>query len=75
MAVEYQFWTGNQMYSEYGLFIGNGWRNAEGGATAEVRSPVTEQVLGLAPQASVSDTEQAIAMAERGLAAWRKAPA
>ena len=46
MAVEYQFWTGNQMYSEYGLFIGNGWRNAEGGATAEVRSPVTEQVLG-----------------------------
>lgn len=63
------------MYEDFGLFINGTWTAASDGATAEVKSPVTEQAIGMAPQASAADTETAIAAAERGLASWRKMPA
>ena len=48
---------------------------ASDGVTAEILSPVTEQAIGIAPQASVADTEAAIAAAEKGLESWRRMPA
>lgn len=63
------------MYDEYGLFINGSWQMASDGATAEILSPVTEQAIGIAPQASVADTEAAIAAAEKGLESWRRMPA
>lgn len=62
------------MYERFGLYIGGGW-TAAGGGTSPVISPVTERPLGEAPVARVADTEDAIAAAERGLAAWRARPA
>lgn len=59
------------MYDTLGLFIDGAWRPAEGGATMEVVSPVSETPLGHAPAATVADTEAAIAAAGKGLAAWR----
>jgi len=56
------------MYERFGLFIDGAWM--AGDATAAVESPVTEQVLGHAPQAGRAETEAAIAAAGRGLAAW-----
>ncbi|MEQ9039161.1 MAG: NAD-dependent succinate-semialdehyde dehydrogenase [Silicimonas sp.] len=63
------------MYDEYGLFINGSWQMASDGVTAEILSPVTEQAIGIAPQASVADTEAAIAAAEKGLESWRRMPA
>src|SRR5690606_18747828 len=59
------------MYENYGLFIDGGWRPAQGGATLDVLSPVTERLLGKAPAATTDDTAEALECAARGLAAWR----
>ncbi|MBB6469125.1 succinate-semialdehyde dehydrogenase/glutarate-semialdehyde dehydrogenase [Aminobacter lissarensis] len=59
------------MYENYGLFIDGGWRPAQGGATLDVLSPVTERLLGKAPAATLDDAAEALDSAERGLAAWR----
>jgi succinate-semialdehyde dehydrogenase/glutarate-semialdehyde dehydrogenase len=59
------------MYQDFGLFIDGAWRESADGATADVMSPVTEQSLGKAPQASIEDTEAAISAASKGFAAWR----
>jgi len=59
------------MYQTYGLFIDGRWRNAADGSTSPVLSPVTEKPVGEAPVATSADTEEAIASAARGLAAWR----
>lgn len=58
------------MYQDFGFYIDGAWRAARNGATAEVFSPVTEQSLGAVPEAGIADTEDAIAAAVRGLAAW-----
>lgn len=63
------------MYQKFGLFIDGAWREAGGGACADVISPVTERPLGAAPQASREDTAAALAAAEKGFAAWRGTPA
>ncbi|NRG18250.1 NAD-dependent succinate-semialdehyde dehydrogenase [Rhizobiales bacterium] len=63
------------MYRNFGLFIDGEWREAVGGACANVISPVTEQPLGAAPQAAREDTEAALAAAEKGFATWRAMPA
>ena len=63
------------MYEDYGLFIDGKWRPAAEGATLNVLSPVTEQVIGTAPSADVTDTEAALSAAEKGLTAWRRTPA
>src|SRR5882757_620258 len=59
------------MYENFGLFIDGKWRGASDGKTAPVNSPVTEKPLGEVPIATVADTEEAIASAGRGLAAWK----
>ena len=59
------------MYENFGLFIDGRWRQASGNKTAPVLSPVTERTMGEVPVASSGDTEEAIASAARGLAAWR----
>lgn len=59
------------MYERFGLFIGGAWQQGQGGATAAVFSPVSGRPLGLAPVASIADTEAAITAAEAGFAAWR----
>lgn len=56
------------MYERFGLFIDGAW--AGGAGTAAVESPVSEQVIGHAPQAGSAETGAAIAAAGRGLAAW-----
>ncbi len=63
------------MYSKFGLFIDGKWRAAADGATSPVVSPVTENVIGETPAATIADTEAAIASAEAGFSAWRAMPA
>jgi succinate-semialdehyde dehydrogenase / glutarate-semialdehyde dehydrogenase len=58
------------MYQNYGLFLDGGWRAASDGGAADVFSPVTEKPLGAVPVSTLADSEEAIAAAERGLAAW-----
>ena len=59
------------MYTKYGLFINGQWRQASQGQTAPVLSPVTEQVIGMAPAATSGDTQEAVAAAQRALEQWR----
>jgi succinate-semialdehyde dehydrogenase / glutarate-semialdehyde dehydrogenase len=59
------------MYSKFGLFINGEWRRARDAGSAPVRSPVTEDVMGEVPLATVADTEEAIASAAEGFRAWR----
>jgi succinate-semialdehyde dehydrogenase/glutarate-semialdehyde dehydrogenase len=59
------------MYEQFGLFIAGAWRPASNGAAAPVFSPVTGRPLGQAPVAGVADTEDAIAAAALGFAAWK----
>ncbi|MGY4752550.1 NAD-dependent succinate-semialdehyde dehydrogenase [Pannonibacter sp. Q-1] len=59
------------MYQNFGLFIDGKWRGASDGGTSPVISPVTEKPLGEAPVAASPDTEEALASAARGFAAWK----
>jgi succinate-semialdehyde dehydrogenase / glutarate-semialdehyde dehydrogenase len=63
------------MYENYGLLIDGSWRNTGGAGVIEVADPATGETLGAAPAASVSDVEEAIASAEKGLKLWRAMPA
>ena len=63
------------MYEKFGLLIDGAWCGAKDGAVMTVSSPVTEQPLGEAPEASAADTEAALESAMRGFDAWRKVPA
>ncbi len=56
-------------YAGFGLFIDGSW--CKGTTAGDVFSPVSEQSLGQVALASKADTEDAIAAAGRGLAAWR----
>ncbi len=56
-------------YGSFGLLIDGAWR-AGTGNRLEVFSPVTELPLASFAAASVADTEEAIAAAERGLLDW-----
>lgn len=59
------------MYERFGLFIDGAWRQAQDGSRNAVYSPVTEAALGEVPMSTRADTEEAIASAAKGLAAWR----
>ncbi|MQB46483.1 NAD-dependent succinate-semialdehyde dehydrogenase [Rhizobium sp. ICMP 5592] len=59
------------MYQKFGLYIDGKWRGASDGATADVLSPVTQTVLGAVPVATSADTQEALAAASKGFAAWR----
>ncbi|HUY63928.1 MAG TPA: aldehyde dehydrogenase family protein [Acidimicrobiales bacterium] len=55
------------------LLIGGRWTPASGG-TYEVVNPATEEPVGSAPEASVSDAADAAAAARRALPAWSATP-
>jgi succinate-semialdehyde dehydrogenase / glutarate-semialdehyde dehydrogenase len=62
------------MYEKLGLFINGTWR----GSTKDkltVNDPATGEVLGESASASVTDVEEAIAAADKGLKLWRATPA
>lgn len=63
------------MYDQFGLFIDGRWRAKGGAGTIEVSDPATGETIGSTPAASVSDVEEAIASAEKGLKAWRSTQA
>ncbi|CAN7590480.1 NAD-dependent succinate-semialdehyde dehydrogenase [Pararhizobium sp. LjRoot238] len=63
------------MYQNYGLFIDGKWLGASDNATTDVQSPVTEQVLGAVPRASLADTQNALAAAVKGFGKWRSTSA
>ena len=59
------------MYQDFGLYIDGEWRSASDGSRATVTSPVSERAIGDVPVATIADTNEALASAARGLAAWR----
>jgi len=60
------------MYHQPALFIGDQWREANGGRCKRVVNPATEEVLGEAPAADAADVAEAIATAEAGQKAWSR---
>lgn len=63
------------MYEEFGLLIDGAWRQASNGHVVEVRSPVTELVVGTVPSATEVDEKAALASAESSFATWSRVPA
>ena len=61
------------MYDDHGLFIAGEWRRP--GGTLDITDPATGEVIGQSASAAATDTEEAIAAAEGGLALWRATPA
>jgi len=55
------------------LLVGGRWVEA-GGGTYEVVNPATEELVGLAPEATVADAEAAAAAARYALAGWASTP-
>ncbi|KQM88309.1 NAD-dependent succinate-semialdehyde dehydrogenase [Sphingomonas sp. Leaf23] len=53
------------------MLIDGAWVAADSGATIEVTDPATGEVIGTVPDAGTSDTERAIAAANRALPAWK----
>jgi len=62
------------MYEKFGLFIDGAWRR-DTKDMLPVIDPATGEQIGEAPSANASDTEAAIAAAEKGLKHWRALPA
>ena len=58
------------LYDNARLLIDGELVAAQGGRTFENINPATEEVLGLVPDASVEDTERAIAAARRRRTVW-----
>ena len=58
---------------EYRLLIGGDWVTPEAG-TYEIVDPNTTQVIGHAPEASVSQVNDAAAAAKAALPGWRDTP-
>ena len=59
------------MYSKFGQFIDGKWQQAEKKETYDVINPATEEVIGKASKASISDIDKALKSAEKGLKVWR----
>ncbi len=57
---------------DYRLLIGGEWVSASGGY--EVRNPATEQVVGVAPNASVEEAQAACAAARAAQKGWAATP-
>ena len=57
------------------VYLGGEWRDADGGATIEVRDPANGDLLGSVPKCGAAETERAIAAAEQAQPAWAARPA
>jgi succinate-semialdehyde dehydrogenase/glutarate-semialdehyde dehydrogenase len=62
------------LYESEGLFIDGRWRKSADGATLSVVDPATEEALGVIPDATEADLDDAVHGAERGFQAWRRVP-
>lgn len=60
------------MYHQPRMLIAGEWIGPRGGQGIEVVSPVTAEVLGIAPAATSADVAAALAAAGTGLADWRR---
>jgi succinate-semialdehyde dehydrogenase/glutarate-semialdehyde dehydrogenase len=60
------------MYPDVNLFIAGEWRPASGGATIDVVNPATGERIGSVAHATRADLDEALAVAEKGFAAWRR---
>jgi succinate-semialdehyde dehydrogenase/glutarate-semialdehyde dehydrogenase len=58
-----------------GLYIGGGWRPAEGGATFAVHDPATGEVIKEIADASVADAQAALDAACEAFPSWSRTPA
>jgi aldehyde dehydrogenase (NAD+) len=58
---------GMAMVSEARIFIGGRWEAAELPARTEIRSPATEEVVALVPEASPAEVDRAVAAAAQAL--------
>jgi succinate-semialdehyde dehydrogenase/glutarate-semialdehyde dehydrogenase len=63
------------LYESEGLFIDGRWRKSADGATLAVVDPATEETLGVIPDATSADLDDALHGAERAFEAWRHVPA
>jgi succinate-semialdehyde dehydrogenase/glutarate-semialdehyde dehydrogenase len=59
-------------YSDFGLYIEGGWRQAAAKHSKPVHDPATEDVIGQIPDAGVEDLDAALAAARKGFATWRQ---
>ena len=62
------------MYESEGLFIDGRWRKSADGSTLSVVDPATEETLGVIPDASEADLDDALHGALRAFEAWRAVP-
>jgi succinate-semialdehyde dehydrogenase/glutarate-semialdehyde dehydrogenase len=60
------------LYESEGLFIDGRWRKSADGTTLSVLDPATEETLGVIPDASEADLDDALHGAERAFGAWRR---
>lgn len=72
--------TGDQVRAtqndrSHGLLMDGEWREAQGGARAEIRSPFDGRAVGEVAVATAADVDAALAAAERGAVVWRRTPA
>ncbi|GAA4820783.1 aldehyde dehydrogenase [Algivirga pacifica] len=58
----------------YDLFINGEWVKASSGETAEVLSPINEEVVGLVQMGEEAEAEQALLAAEAAQKEWKKVP-
>ena len=54
------------------MLIDGEWVQADSGDVIEIRNPATNDVVGYAPKAGVSETRRAIESADKALKSWRK---
>ena len=55
--------------------IGNGWHDAADGACFAVRNPANAEIVGVAPNCTAADVDQAIEAAHAAFSGWRTTPA
>ena len=60
------------MYSKFGQFIDGKWQPSSNKETYDVINPATEEVIGKASKASLTDVDKALKSAEKGFAVWKK---
>lgn len=63
------------MYVDFGLMVGNAWRQSADGSTLEVRSPADGQLVGRIPRATRTDLEDILVSSEEGFDNWRNVSA
>ncbi|HEY4000873.1 MAG TPA: gamma-aminobutyraldehyde dehydrogenase [Candidatus Xenobia bacterium] len=64
----------NVATKQHQLFIDGAWKDSQGGSTAEVLNPATEEVLATVYKASEKDVEAAVEAASRAFEGWAETP-